>query len=59
MPAGSLQLICPNLACRSLLRVSPTARGRAVKCPQCQKKVIIPDGKAAEAKAAKESPTVA
>lgn len=34
--------MCPNLACRRILAVPITARGKVVKCSGCGKNVRVP-----------------
>lgn len=37
-----ITLVCPNLGCRSLLRVSIKARGKQVCCPKCGGLFLVP-----------------
>jgi len=37
-----LRLICPNLRCRRILAVPPTARGKVVRCGRCGTSVAVP-----------------
>ena len=37
-----IRIMCPNLACRRILAVPITARGRVVKCSGCGKNVRVP-----------------
>lgn len=43
MAGSSIRLICPNLRCRALLSVPPTARGKKVRCRQCGTRIEVPD----------------
>jgi len=43
MSSAAIKLICPNLRCRSLLSVPPTARGKNVRCRQCGTRIQVPD----------------
>ena len=38
----TFRLICPNLRCRATLTVSEAARGKVVRCRQCQSRVAVP-----------------
>ena len=40
----SVALVCPNLKCKALLKVPARARGRKVRCPQCQVVLSVPGG---------------
>lgn len=35
-------IICPNLRCRSLLRVPDAVRGKKVRCGKCGKDFLVP-----------------
>ncbi len=37
-----IRIMCPNLACRRVLAVPITARGKVVKCSGCGKNVRVP-----------------
>lgn len=37
-----IRIMCPNLACRRILAVPITARGKVVKCSGCGKNVRVP-----------------
>lgn len=50
---SEVQIICPNLKCRSVLRVSEEARGKTVRCKRCQTRIQVP------AKPAAKNPTPA
>ena len=39
---ASVTVICPNLVCRSVLRVPDRARGQKVRCCRCGKYFRIP-----------------
>lgn len=38
-----IRIRCPNLACRRILVVPITARGKVVRCSGCQKNIRVPD----------------
>lgn len=38
----AVALVCPNLQCRTLLRVPDKARGKRVRCPECGGVLIVP-----------------
>lgn len=40
--ANAIRLICPNLRCRTVLSVPPTARGQTVRCRNCGMRVQVP-----------------
>jgi hypothetical protein len=40
----AIRLICPNLKCRAILSVPPSARGKAVRCRACSMRVQVPAG---------------
>ncbi|MFN3169016.1 MAG: hypothetical protein ACE37H_18365 [Phycisphaeraceae bacterium] len=42
MSSAAIKLICPNLRCRTLLSVPPTARGKNVRCRQCGTRIQVP-----------------
>lgn len=42
--ASTIRLICPNLRCRTVLSVPPTARGQTVRCRNCGMRVQVPPG---------------
>ncbi len=42
-----IRIMCPNLACRRILAVPITARGKVVKCSGCSKNVRVPQTAAA------------
>ena len=39
-----LELRCTNAKCRLLLTVSTEYRGRQVRCPGCNEKLVVPLG---------------
>lgn len=41
----SVQIICPNLACRKILSVPDEVRGKQVKCQYCQTTVRVPNAR--------------
>ena len=41
-----VQMICPNLRCRKFLSVPEDARGKLVKCQQCQTMFRVPEQQA-------------
>ena len=40
--ASSIRVICPNLRCRTVLSVPPSARGQVVRCRACGMRVQVP-----------------
>jgi len=38
----AVNLRCPNLKCREILRVADSARGSRVKCSFCQTVLLVP-----------------
>jgi len=38
----AIALMCPNLQCRSLLRVPEGTRGKRVRCPECGGVLLVP-----------------
>lgn len=40
-----IQIMCPNLACRKILAVPITARGKTVRCRNCRSTIRVPAGK--------------
>ena len=49
------QLICPNLRCRKVLKVSESTRGSTVRCQHCQTQLRVPPAR----RTAPWQPTVA
>ncbi len=43
MAEGSIRIMCPNLLCRKVLAVPPSARGKTVRCKSCSTAIRIPD----------------
>ena len=43
----ALTIICPNLACRSVLQVGENTRGQKVRCARCGKNFRVPNTTAA------------
>lgn len=43
MANSSIRMMCPNLRCRTLLAVPPTARGKNVRCRQCGSRIQVPN----------------
>ena len=39
---ASIRIMCPNLACRKVLAVPSTARGKTVRCRACGTAIRIP-----------------
>lgn len=37
-----VNLICPNLSCRTLLQVPESARGKKVRCSCCGRDFVVP-----------------
>lgn len=46
--ANTIRLICPNLRCRTVLSVPPTARGQTVRCRNCGMRVQVPSSSGAK-----------
>lgn len=42
MATSLIRLMCPNLRCRTLLAVPPTARGKNVRCRLCGTRIQVP-----------------
>ncbi len=42
MANDHLRIMCPNLACRKVLAVPQTARGKTVRCRGCSTSIRIP-----------------
>lgn len=42
MATSSIRIMCPNLRCRTLLAVPPTARGKNVRCRLCGTRIQVP-----------------
>lgn len=42
MSSENLRIMCPNLTCRKVLAVPPTARGKTVRCRSCGTNIKIP-----------------
>ncbi|VAX39717.1 hypothetical protein MNBD_PLANCTO03-2197 [hydrothermal vent metagenome] len=43
MAEDAIRIMCPNLLCRKVLAVPPTARGKTVRCKSCSTTIRIPD----------------
>jgi hypothetical protein len=43
-----VQMICPNLRCRTILSVPDEVRGKLVKCQKCQTMFRVPEGNPAK-----------
>lgn len=39
----AVTVICPNLACRSVLQVADSMRGQKVRCGRCGKNFRVPE----------------
>ncbi len=53
MPSDpTFRIICPNLKCRATLTVSESARGKVVRCRQCQSRVAVPARSQSQAESA-------
>ncbi len=39
----AVTLFCPNLKCRLILQVPDEARGKKVRCGQCQTTFVVPE----------------
>jgi len=37
-----ITLLCPNLACRSILKVPPRVRGKRIRCGKCGTLFVVP-----------------
>lgn len=42
MAEDAIRIMCPNLLCRKVLAVPPTARGKTVRCKSCSTTIRIP-----------------
>lgn len=42
MPEQVIRIMCPNLKCRRILGVPPTARGKNIRCGSCGSNVRVP-----------------
>ncbi len=42
MSNSAIRLMCPNLKCRRILAVPPTARGKTVRCGSCGANIRVP-----------------
>lgn len=42
MAENAIRVMCPNVACRKVMSVPIAARGKVVQCPQCRKRIRIP-----------------
>jgi RNase P subunit RPR2 len=42
MPEETVRIMCPNLACRKVLAVPLSARGKTVRCKNCGTNIRIP-----------------
>jgi hypothetical protein len=56
MPEDTLRVMCPNLACRKILAVPSSARGKTVRCRGCSTSIRIPGPKAEPAAAKPPEP---
>ncbi len=45
MASETVRIMCPNLACRRVLAVPESARGKTVRCKNCGTAVTIPAAK--------------
>ncbi len=43
MAESVIRVMCPNLLCRKILGVPPTARGKTVRCKACGTSIRIPE----------------
>ncbi len=41
--SDQIRIMCPNVVCRKIMTVPSSARGKVVQCPQCRKRIRIPD----------------
>lgn len=48
MSEDTLRVMCPNLACRKILAVPSSARGKTVRCRGCSTSIRIPNSKVPE-----------
>ncbi len=46
--ADTVQIMCPNLTCKKVLAVPETARGKTVRCKNCQTAIRVPEASAAK-----------
>ncbi len=42
MSEQNIRIMCPAMACRKVMTVPNSARGKMVQCPQCRKRIRIP-----------------
>jgi hypothetical protein len=52
MPTQNVRILCPNLACRKVLAVPDSCRGKTVRCKNCSTNIKIPakSGESTDAK---------
>ncbi|MEL6740372.1 MAG: hypothetical protein AAFP26_06930 [Planctomycetota bacterium] len=44
MPDETVRIMCPALACRKVLAVPKSARGKTVRCRNCGSAIRVPSG---------------
>ncbi len=42
MSTENVRIMCPNLTCRRVLAVPPSARGKTVRCRNCGMNIRVP-----------------
>ncbi len=42
MTEHNIRIMCPNVICRKVMTVPTSGRGKIVQCPQCRKRLRIP-----------------
>lgn len=45
MPVEQIRIMCPSLACRKILAVPISSRGKNVRCKNCGATIRVPEGK--------------
>jgi len=53
MAEQHIRIMCPNVVCRKIMAVPMGARGKIVQCPQCRKRIRIPNTASSAAGATK------
>jgi predicted Zn finger-like uncharacterized protein len=43
MSVASVTIMCPNLSCRSMLRVPEAVRGKRIRCGECGTVFTVPE----------------
>jgi len=53
---SSVTILCPNLTCRSVLRVPQSLRGKKIRCGKCGKCFLVPKSSSADARQGSSTP---